>query len=88
MAMLITTLTTAASFFSNLASAIGVIKEFGFFMGLTVRVATGTSLAPYAAARHRGSIHRAEQRQHQVLLVFLNRRIRSAPNSRELRSSA
>ena len=35
-AMLITTMTTSASFFSNLASAIVPIREFGTFMGLIV----------------------------------------------------
>ena len=36
MAMLITSVTTASSFFANLASAIIPIREFGVFMGLIV----------------------------------------------------
>merc|ERR1711964_297150 len=38
LAMLITSLTTAASFLSNLAGKIGVIREFGMFMGTCVIV--------------------------------------------------
>ena len=34
--MLVTTVTTAASFFANLVSPIQAVADFGLFMGLTV----------------------------------------------------
>ncbi|CAE8719477.1 unnamed protein product, partial [Polarella glacialis] len=38
---LATSLTTAASFFANLASALSALREFGFFMGLCILMAYG-----------------------------------------------
>eukprot|EP00913_Durusdinium_trenchii_P000657 g610.t1 len=57
MAIFATSATTAASFFANLASSIGPLRQFGFFMGtcITVNWIIVATLYPLVLVNHERS---------------------------------